>query len=407
MSERVVELLAELVAIPSVNPRAGGEIGGETAVARHLAGWADGLGLSWTLDEVLPGRHNIYVEVPGTLDGRLLLQTHTDTVNVDAMTVAPFELTRDGDVLRGRGACDAKGQLAVFCAALEEALADDAPHHPVLLAACIDEEEEFEGVLGLVRHPVFTKSGITQSGTATSGTTSSGTTSSGSAPPEDPIVGALVGEPTSVRPVIAHKGVVRGTITVEGPGGHSSKPTGKPNPITTAAEIITWLATEEAERLAGVPDDLVGPATLTVTMINGGTAINIIPRRTTLCYDRRVIPGEDPHQIWADLKDAIESRWDATVDKPFLLDAALPPAEGSAFSAAFTEAVAAGGGEGGGIGVAYGSDASKIARHDVPAILFGAGSIEAAHTPDEFVPHDELVAAVAIVRRLLTSDIPV
>ena len=152
-------------------------------------------------------------------------------------------------------------------------------------------------------------------------------------------------------------------------------------------------------------DPLLGPATLVVTMIEGGEAINIIPREASLRLDRRTLGREEPMEVWRALKDEIESRWpEAVVEEPSLIDYGLEAAEGSAFTKAVGAALVGAGLDPAGIGVPYGSDASKIARMGVPCVVFGAGSIANAHTPDEFVSITQLERGVKVISALLRSE---
>jgi acetylornithine deacetylase len=370
---RVAEILASLVSIASVNPRDSESDGGETRVAEFIAGWARQHGWEAELEESQPSRSNVYVTVPGSLYGRVLLQSHTDTVEVEGMTVEPFHLRREGDKLIGRGTCDAKGQLAMFMAAVELVAQSGEPHHEVILAGCVDEEERYRGVLTLCeRHRQF--------------------------------AGAVVGEPTELRMVVAHKGVVRGRIRVEGPGGHSSTPRGRINPISVCAQIVDYLDCVITPRL-GPDDPLLGPPTLVVTMIEGGEGVNIIPREASLRLDRRTLGCEDPIGVWRALQNEIESRWpEAVVEEPSLIDYGLDAADGSAMVEAMGSALAGAGLDPAGVGAPYGTDASKIARMGVPCVVFGAGSIRNAHTPDEFVSITQLERGVEVIRALVCSE---
>lgn len=378
MTSREATLLAEMVAIPSVNPRSGSCVGGETLVARYIRDWAVGLGFDAELAEVEPGRSNVYVRIPGTLDGLVLLQSHTDTVEIDGMTVEPHRLSLVDGRWYGRGSCDAKGQLAAFMAAIERAVAT-GEHHSILLAGCIDEEEHYRGVTALCAHAA-------------------------AADGED-VIGAVVGEPSELRCVVAHKGVLRGTITARGSGGHSSRPGDSPNPINELAEVISYLAGPVTDQLAKAHHPLLGSPTLAVTTIHGGDAINIIPRTVAVGYDRRTLPTEDPMAVWRELKSGIEDRWPVvTVDPPTLIDHGLDAAAGSNFIGRFGAAMHRSGLRFEPVGVPFGSDASKIARLGIDCVVFGAGSIDQAHTSDESVPDDELTTATAVIAELLCGQ---
>ncbi len=117
-----------------------------------------------------------------------------------------------------------------------------------------------------------------------------------------PALGAVVGEPTSLRMVTAHEGCVRCHVTARGPGGHSSQPWGTTNPITTIAEVAGHLAHEHAPALNERAARLVGPPSLAVTTINGGSAPNVLPETASLSVDRRTVAEEDPLEVWRELK---------------------------------------------------------------------------------------------------------
>lgn len=373
---RTEQILEELISIPSVNPRHTPADGGETRIAEYLAQWARSRGWQARMDEVLPGRSNGVVTVPGALPGTILLQTHSDTVEVQGMTVDPFRMQRTAGRVTGRGVCDAKGQLAMFMAAVERVAGSNQPHHTIMLAACVDEEERFRGVLDLCKrlHP-------------------------------DDVLGAVVGEPTELALVTSHKGVLRGRILIDGPGGHSSMPDGVVNPITVAGEVIAYVATQMGARLREVTDPQVGAASLTLTMIDGGDAINIIPRQVAISYDRRTLPGEDPHTVWADLQQDLEGRFQGVrVEEPALADPGLPHSD-TALVHAFQSVLSRHDLPAAAVGVPYGSDASKIARLGIPAMVFGAGSIEQAHTPDEYLELDQLHRGVEVMTDLLAADL--
>lgn len=382
---RVVDLLADLVAVPSVNPRhadSGAPTvieSGETEVARYVASWAGARGWPTYLDLSQPGRHNVYVSVPGAIEEDVLLQTHSDTVEVEGMTVPPFELTLSGDRASGRGACDAKGQLAMFMAAIEAASASSLAHRGVLLAVCIDEEERFSGVLTLCEW--LAERGIQP-------------------------IGAIVGEPTELRMVTSHKGVVRGRIVCRGEGGHSSRPEDVTNPLVTAARVVTHIQDVIVPGLAE-RDSTCGPPTMAVTMVSGGDAINLIPREVVLHYDRRTTPEEEPEQVWAALASDLEKAHPhVKVPRPALMDRGLPASADLSVPHILAAAMVAHELNPEAVGVPYGSDASKLARIGIPSVVFGAGSISRAHTVDEYVELEQLDRGVGVLVDLLTRRTP-
>ncbi|WP_165494919.1 M20/M25/M40 family metallo-hydrolase [Actinomadura roseirufa] len=378
-AEEAGELLRDLVAVPSVNPR-GGPVGpgaarelGEAAVARYVHEWFTARGIRAELREVLPGRPNVVATVPGRDPRAVLLESHLDTVETGGMSVAPFAGTiRDGR-LYGRGACDAKGPLAAFMLAAAELAAGGPPPFGVVVAGVVDEEHAYRGVLGLIEQLVGTR-----------------------------VVGAVVGEPTGLVPATAHKGCVRYTVRVLGEAGHSSRPDEAVNAVTLMASVVGHLAGP----VPGPPaHPLLGAATRCVTRIRGGEGPNTVPGRCEIDVDRRTLPGEDPIEVWrrdrAELTALIPGRIE--VDEPFTVDHALDTPAGEAVPAALCAALAAAGRDGTVRGMPFGTDASKLALAGVPSVVFGPGSIANAHSAGESVALDDVVAAArAIVETVRT-----
>lgn len=367
----VRDLLSDLIRVPSVNPRERAEPA-ETPLAGHVAEWAEGEGMDVRLVDVLDGRRNVVVTVPGDTAEAVLLETHLDTVEVEGMTVDPFRPAVQDGLMYGRGACDAKGPLAAFMAALAELRRGGPRPHTVVLAAVVDEEHRYRGVQSLREERI-------------------------------PALGAVVGEPTSLRMVTAHKGSVRCWISSHGPGGHSSEPWDRHNPIGTIAEVVRYLHTEYVPALDGLARPLVGSPSLAVTMMGGGSGPNVLPESATIHVDRRTVAGEDPREVWQELRTELRTRWPDAVEvaEPAVLDYALETDENDPFVQAFAEVLREAGHDGTAKGVGHGTDASKLALDGVPSLVFGPGAIAQAHTPAEFVPLDELDAAAGIMQRML------
>ncbi len=362
------ELLRALINIPSVNPRDG--VGdGEARLAGFVRDWFVGRGVQADLYEVLPGRPNVVAVVPGLTRRAVLLETHLDTVEVEGMTVDPYAgVLRDGRMY-GRGACDAKGSLAAFMTATARLAAGAPPPCTVVLAGVADEEYQYRGVLRLLDDlPQITGE----------------------------VIGAIVGEPTDLTLATAHRGVVRFTVRTLGVAGHSSRPAEAVNAISLMARVIAHLDATEP----GVPGHrLLGPATHCVTQIRGGTGPNIIPGRCEMDVDRRTLPGEDPHEVWQRMGAQLAALLPGQVeiDPPFNVDYALDTRADAPIVAALQGPLGGRGRDATVRGMPFCTDASKIARAGIPAVVFGPGSIASAHSSDESVALDDVRLAADVV----------
>jgi len=361
MTAEAEDLLTSLVEIPSVNPRgrapdrAAGE--GEAEVAAFVRDWLAARGIASTLSEVLPGRPNVVAVLPGRDPGAILLESHLDTVETaDAQPPG----IRDGR-LYGRGACDAKGPLAAFMLALA-ALAAGERQRTVILAAVSDEEHAYRGVTHLLDELPMS------------------------------IHGAIVGEPTGLLPVIAHKGVVRYTVRALGKAAHSSRPADGVNAISRLIPVLERLS----QPLETRTHPLLGPATRCATRLRGGTGPNTIPDRAEVDVDRRTLPGEDPWEVWHAERAELAKPGEIEVDEPFTADYALDTPAGAGVVAALCRALAQRHLPATPTGLPFGTDASKLARAGIPSVVFGPGAVADAHSATESVAIADVVAAAEI-----------
>ncbi|RJX41274.1 M20 family peptidase [Paenibacillus pinisoli] len=377
---RTTEILRDLVQIPSVNPNFEGGVP-ELAVADYVERFFQRLGLSAERREVLPNRPNIVGMLPGVNNHApgLLLEAHMDTVQTTGMTIEPFAAEVADGRLYGRGACDTKGSLAAMLAAIEWCAENgQVPAVPVYLAAAVDEEVHYKGVLDLLN--IHEKFGA-----------------------------AIVGEPTELHAVIAHKGVVRCEIETVGVSAHSSRPSEGVNAIDAMVKVISHLRDVVTPRLLAQPHPQVGAGSLSVTEIVGGVAPNTIPDRSRIKIDRRTIPGEDSEQVWANLRDELtaldlgDDRARVNVYPPFVLDYTLDTSADSDVVRLLTGAASRRIGEVKTLGVPYCTDASKLALVGIPSVVFGPGSIDQAHTEDEWVELEQVALAADIMIDVIMS----
>jgi len=399
----VVDLLCELIAQPSVNPRLaplGGPEAGEQRVTQWLARFAADAGWRWGLQSVEPGRSNFFALIPGRRGDTLLWEVHQDTVSVQGMTVHPFEATvRDGRVY-GRGACDVKGSMAAMLAALLRAANESSDGRPNILFACsINEECGFSGARAMAelwsRHD---------------------------APPEpDSIVEfdlslndvrqlrprlALVAEPTELNVVVAHRGVARWQCTVHGRAAHSSRPEDGANAVYAMARVVQLIEQFHREALAARPaDPLCGASTACVTTIQGGTGPNTIPDLATIDVDRRLCPDETPEAAYSELVAWLDER--AALGEcrlehhaPWMQSRGMHFAANREWAEQLAAIVRTVGVESRLMGVPYGTNAASIAAAGIPTAVLGPGSIAQAHTVDEWIAVEQLELAVEIYYRI-------
>jgi acetylornithine deacetylase len=373
----VIDTLSELVRINSVNSAYDGGPG-EAALAEWIEGFFARHHIATTRQEVFPGRSNVLARLAGRRRDRcLVLEAHMDTVSVAGMTIAPFEpIIQDGR-LQGRGACDTKAGLAAMMHALVDVHEGDTPPPcDILLAAVVDEEHSFRGVLRLCD--------------------------------DLQADAAVVAEPTQLRAVIASKGVLRWKVRVRGKAAHSSKPQLGVNAIRHMAHVVLALESHY-EALAQRSHPLLGPATCTISTIRGGVQINFVPDHCVIELDRRLLPGEDPDAVLEDCQAVLDALpdIDAIVERPpLLVDAALDTPAETAIAQACSATLGGLGLDPDPCGVPFGSDASKFSRTGVPAIIFGPGSIDRAHAADEYVEIDQVITALDFYRRLVLSFDP-
>lgn len=360
-----VGILEDLVGLQSVNPAFSEDANGEREVADYVARRCTDLGLEVHRQQVLPGRENVIAELrAGNSDSTLLFEAHMDTVALGSME-DPLALKRSGKRLYGRGACDTKGSLAAMLSAIEECARDpEALSSDLVLCASVDEEYAYRGVLAFLEANI-------------------------------PVASAIVGEPTNLDIVVAHKGSARFRLTTQGKAAHTSVPYEGKNAIYQMMNVLQVIKAEIEPSLAELEHPMCGPPTIAVGTIKGGTQINTVPEECTIQVDRRVIPGENARTVLDDLVRLLDQRSGEPIEvEELLLDWPLDtPLESEIVRCA--QQVSAGLGlEAMPRGVTYGSDASKL-QHlaDIPSIVVGPGSIEQAHSREEWVDMDQIELA--------------
>ncbi len=318
----------------------------------------------------------------------LLLSGHTDVVPVDGQEWSsdPFEaLLRDGRVY-GRGAADMKGFLACMLAIAETVEERELPQ-PLVLAFSWDEEVGCRGVPALI--------GALFETVATP-------------------LGCFVGEPTGMRVADAHKGKIALRCTVTGREAHSALPGLGANAVFAAAELVRWLE-REAERLAeeGPFEEGFDPPFTTVNLgvIEGGEALNIVPRRCVFLCEFRTLPGEDPEGYAARLRRHAAERVlprlrRRTPEAAIAFETlAVYPGLRSALDTPFARACLDLRGSETPLKLSFGTEAGHFARAGIPALVCGPGDIAVAHKPDEHLSLEQLSLCLGFLERLVRRDL--
>ncbi len=373
--------LERLVAFDTVSRNS--NLGLIEAVRDHL----QSLGLAPWLD-LNPERSkaNLFCTLPaadGQTQGGVVLSGHTDVVPVDGQdwTTDPFQLTERDGRLYGRGACDMKGFIAAALALVPEFIAMPRSQ-PLHLAFSYDEEVGCTGAPFMLAE--LRARGIRADG-------------------------CVVGEPTSMQPVVAHKGLNLYRCRVHGRAAHSSLTPQGCNAIEYAARLICHIRElADAWRAEGPFDEFydVPFSTITTNRISGGIAINTIPEACEFSYEFRNLPGMSPEDIQARIERYVQDELLPRMRREFpaaridIDRAATAPALDASEQAAITQLVRALTQDQSVRKVAYGTEAGLFQGIGIPTVLCGPGSIEQAHKVDEYVEREQLDRCERFLRGL-------
>jgi len=364
----------------------------EARLTEYLAQTFQRLGLAVERQPVAPGQENLLARLDGDRppeDGGcvILLDAHQDTVPVEGMTIPPFLPEVRGGRLYGRGACDVKGGMAAILAAVSRLAAERPQGLPTVIVSCtVNEEYGFTGaaVLGQLL-----------------------TSQSSALMPRRPDM-AVVAEPTGLDVVVAHKGVIRWRCHAHGRAVHSSQPHCGDNAIYKMARAVQAIERYTREVLGSVPaHPLCGGPTLSVGTISGGVSVNIVPERCTIEIDLRVPPGEQPEDARRGLIDYLATRERAGAalehERPLMQAPALTDESNAQAAERLASAVRAVTGECRRSGVPYATNAAFLSAAGVPAVVFGPGFLEQAHTKDEWIPLKQLRQASEVFYQFCRS----
>jgi acetylornithine deacetylase len=326
---------------------------------------------------------NLLARIGPDVAGGVVLTGHTDCVPVDGQpwTRDPFTVHEEDGRLYGRGVTDMKGFLAVVLAALPRLVAANLAR-PVMLALTYDEE------LGTIGAP-------------------SAVARLAEAHPTPSAV--IVGEPTSMGVVTAHKGVRAFTTTFEGLDGHSSQPQVAANAIAALARTAAFIDDLADGQAATSRDDRFEPphTTFNLATVTGGQAINIVPRHAQLTWEYRPIPADDgdglADQVDAFVREVVlpRLRRDTGVGEVRTVSDAVARALAAEEDGAAEQLVRALTGDTSPAGtVPFGTDGGHFQAAGWSTVVCGPGDIAQAHQPDEWIELDQLAACARFVDAL-------
>ncbi|MBT6155883.1 MAG: acetylornithine deacetylase [Planctomycetaceae bacterium] len=355
------------------------------ALIEFAAGYLKDLGVDATLiHNAEKNKANLYATIGPTDVPGVVLSGHTDVVPVDGQdwSTAPFEPVESGGRLFGRGTSDMKSFIATALALAPEMIAADLKM-PIHFAFSYDEEVGCLGVHGIVSH----LSEISPLPRA-----------------------VIVGEPTDMKVVNAHKGVFAFHTSVHGFEAHSSATHIGVNAVMYAAQLVSYLSDLAAEQRDNNGDHhrFEPPhTTVHVGTIRGGTALNIIPKECSFVWEYRLIPGENEDAILKKFNnyanDVVLPKMKAVSEHAAIVTERLgrvaplvpepdSPAETLAMMLAGTNQTDV---------VSYGTEGGIFQEAGVPTVVCGPGNILQAHRPDEYIEIAQITACEQFLRRLI------
>jgi len=371
----LVTMLRELIAVPSISCTSPDWDQSNLGVIEKLEGWLAALGFSTEVMPVpgYPGKANLIATL-GTGPGGLVLSGHTDTVpcNEELWHSDPFRLDERDNRFYGLGTCDMKGFFALAIEAARR-FADQPLKQPLIVLATADEESSMSGARALA------EAGRPRARYA------------------------VIGEPTGMKPIYMHKGIMMEAIRVTGRAGHSSDPSLGASALDAMYGVMGELIAfrRELQQQYRQSDFAVSVPTLNLGCIHGGDNPNRICGRCELEFDLRPLPGMHIDV----LREAIQKRL-APLQEPYGVRIELEPLfpgipsfqnDRNSELVRTAEQLTGHRAE----AVAFGTEAPFLQDLGMDTIVMGPGHIDQAHQPDEYLGHDQIKPTVAILEQLI------
>lgn len=375
-SKRYIDHLQQLVALPSVSCGLPEWDMSNDKVIAYLANVFKDLGFNTHIQPLAEsGKSNLIASL-GQGDGGLVLAGHSDTVPYDAdrWQSDPFKLTERDGKLYGLGATDMKGFFPVIIEAVKPYLGQSFKH-PLIVLATADEESSMSGARALAQEGI---------------------------PGFKPRY-AVIGEPTGLVPIRAHKGIMMESIRVRGKSGHSSNPALGNSALEAMQEVMGQLLQLRGELQSKYRDAgfAVQTPTLNLGCIHGGDGANRICGECELHFDLRPLPGMDNDALRAAIQQRltpIAERSGTDIVFSSLFEGVDPFGENpNSELVKICEELTGHAAD----TVAFATEAPFMQQLGMQTLVLGPGSIDQAHQPDEFIPLDQVGPAITILRRLI------
>jgi len=368
-------LLGEMIRINSTNPLKDVSSNGEKELSFFISNYLNKIGINNELYPVRNNRFNVIGFIEGQKNGKnLVLEAHMDTVGVENMKIEPFLPTIKLGKIYGRGACDDKGSLASMILAIKMLKEKGfSLRGNLYLVAVIDEEYNQIGVKHLLDQGIEFDA-------------------------------CIVGEPTNLDIITAHQGSLRWNIVTKGKSAHSSEPDKGENAIYYMIEVINEVQKNIIPILRQKNHPLVGSPVLSINIIQGGNQSNIIPNKCSITIDRRMIPGENANEILKEIDMLINKVKQKNTllkierEEPFIKSPPMQVDRNEKIVKVLFECISDN------IlvkpkikGARFGTDAAIFVDKGIPAVVFGPGNIDQAHSEDEWISIDQVISAAEII----------
>ncbi|MGB2186273.1 MAG: M20 family metallopeptidase [Akkermansiaceae bacterium] len=376
MPSNVVNLLQKLIRIPSVNPDCNPDGDGEAAMADFVQGFLEEIGFNVIQEQILPNRPNVIARCPGPDDQddnrpRILLCPHLDTVSVAGMDLDTFgTITSDGRIL-GRGASDTKGPMAAMLQALANC-SDILASLPVAVdfAGFMGEEASQHGSKHFAKHHASEYDF------------------------------AIAGEPTSLDIVHVTKGSLWATLQATGKAAHASQPEAGENAILKLARALDRFDQTITDQLANYTHPSLNQSTLNIGVITGGKQPNIVPDLASAQIDIRTTPSLHNGPGGLALVEQIIK--DHQLPLKIINPVENPPMEVAADNV-WIQRIQAANPASAAVSAPWFSDAGHLNAGGLASVCVGPGSIDQAHTKDEFIRISDLEAGVDYFENFIRS----